>query len=351
LTYEIHWQQENIVDHIRNKQQKMLQHNHTNSDDLISTVIRVLPNQAYSIFVRAYSKNGTYSESESVYLSSYPEPSSIVLNSTTSTSMIIMWHQPENVTWSVIEYGDPESLEAVNVTNLLLKDEFNNKFYQIDQLEPKTKYNFSMLLKYVNTDKVYRWSPPKKIEFETKCDVPSPPGKPTVTRVELTEVVEISWNPSKDNGAKIAFYVLESKRVANRAEYEKELSLRTKRSADYNEVEDGQNDEVITELPPDEDHEKDEKWTEKYIGSDAHCTIKMDKIDLVIFRVKANNSYGFSAYSAISDFNATFYNNGATISKEKSNVLLLMISLPITIIFLGIIFVCTILSEFFLIFF
>ena len=350
LTYEINWQQENIVDHIRNKQQQMLHHNNTNSDELISTVIKVLPNQTYSIFVRAYSKNGTFSESESVYLSSYPEPPPIVRNNTTSTSMIIMWKQPENVSSFAIVYSDQESLEPKNVSTLLLQDESNNKFFQIDQLEPKTKYNFTMLLKYVNSDKTYRWSPTTKIEFETKCDVPSPPGRPFVKRV--TEIIsKISWTPSKDNGAQIEFYVLESRRVSNLDEYEKENSLRTKRAAVSTEFDDEQSDaehEAVTEPPFDVDHEQDEKWTERYAGSESHYLANIEGIDKYIFRVKANNSYGFSVYSLISDFaNSTYpLTENTTLSSDKPNILLLMISVPITIILLGVIFVCTILSEF-----
>lgn len=358
ITYEIHWQQENMVEHIRNKQQKTLPplqnlDRNRDSDELITTMIKVLPNQSYSIHVRAYSKNQTFSESEIVNVISFPEPLHIKLNSTTPTSMIIMWNSPENVSSFAIQFTKQDSSDIVNVTNFLLQDVDNNKFYQVDDLEPKTKYNFSLLLTYINSNRTYRWSPPMdRIEFETLGDVPSCPGKPIVEHVTET-VYKVTWNASKDNGAPITEYVLESKRVFNLAEFEKEKDSRSKRSVgDSNDVNSDHNEidyEQITEMPNEVDEKPEEKWVVKYRGAESHWIVTdLTSIDQYIFRVSALNSYGMSDHSPISEFlNSTFKfsDQSNAINSEKSNVWLLMVSLPISIILLGIFLVCSILSE------
>lgn len=353
ISYEIHWQQENMVEHIRNKQQRTLPPQDVSNitDDLISTIIKVSPNQSYSIFVRAFSKNQTYSESDSVMVLSYHEPPPIRLYSRTSTSMIVKWNKPENIVSSNIQFSKVDSNETFNVSKLDTTDEEHFEYYLVDSLEPKTKYNFSILLGYMNSNRTYLWAPGEKIEFETFGDVPSSPGKPLVQYVKET-VYKVSWNASRDNGAPIIKYILESKRVANQAEYDEEKNSRYKRSVESNDVSMDNNevdiDEEPTEIPPDTDPE--EKWKLQYNGTESHSIITdLNPIDHFIFRVKAVNSYGSSLYSSISDFiNSTSLISSPSNNSngEKSNLPLLLISLPISIFILGIFLVCSILSKF-----
>lgn len=360
IKYEIHWQQENTEEHITKKQAKILSTPQDKSrkgfsDEAIKITMKVLPNQSYSIFVRAYSKSQVFSESENVTVVSYPEPQPIKMNSTTPTSMIIMWHQAENVTSFGIQYTKSDSSEIINATNCIVEDKFNNKFFQVDNLEPKTKYNFSLVIIYVNSNRTYRWVPTEKIEFETLGDVPSPPGKPIVEHVQGT-VYKVTWNASKDNGAPVTDYILESKRIYNFAEFEKEKEYRSKRSVgDSNDVTSDHNDidhEEVTEMPNEVDDKPEEKWTEKHRGPETHWIIPdLSPIDQYIFRVSAINSYGVSFHSPISDFlNATMKLNelgsSNTINSEKSNMWLLMVSLPISFVLLGLLLVCAICGEF-----
>lgn len=358
VTYEIHWQQEHMVELIRNKQQRTLPPSQDSSksrvsDELISTIIKVLSNQSYSIFVRAYSKNQTYSESEIVTVISYPEPQNIQLNSTTPTSMIIMFCKPQNVSSFTIQFTKQEAHEVVNVTSFLVQDESENRFYQVDDLEPKTKYNFSLLLTFVNSNRTYRWTSQEKIEFETLGDVPSFPGKPIVEHVTET-VYKVMWNASKDNGAPITEYILESKRVYNIAEFEKEKEQRYKRSVgasnDVNQDHSEIDPDEATEIPNEVEEKPEEKWTVKYRGAESHWIVTdLLSIDQYIFRVRAINSYGVSAFSPISDFlNSTFKHSDLsdTVNGERSNVWLVMILLPISLVILVMILVCAILSKF-----
>lgn len=358
VTYEIHWLQENMVEHIRNKKQQTISpaRDKSVSEELITTVIKVQPSQAYSIHVRAYSKNQTYSESDSVTVVSYPEPQPITMNNTTSTSMIIMWNPPENVSSFAIQLSKQDSSDVVNVTNLIEEDNYNNKFYHVDNLEPKTKYTFTLSLRYINSNRTYRWSPTPRIEFETKCDAPSSPGKPVVEFVTET-VFKVSWNASKDNGAPILKYVLESKRIATIDEFEKEKTLRHKRSVgDSNDISQDHNDvdsDAGTEIPSEVEEKQEEKkveemWTEVCNGTESHCIVTdLNPINQFIFRVSAINSYGTSVYSPESDLlNTTFKVPEQPIVDSRSNFWVLMISLPISIILLGVFLVCSIMSKF-----
>lgn len=366
ITYEIHWQQESIaVNHIKNNQQQLLSRSDDKnrsriSDELISTIIKVLPNQLYSILIRAYSKNQTYSESGSVHVVSYPEPQPINDTNKTSTSMIIMWSPPKNVNSHIIQYKRQDSNNTLNATNLVQKDDSGNCFYHIDGLEPKTKYIFSLMLIYSNSNRTYRWEPSRKMEIETFGDRPSAPGKPIVL-CPADNVYKVTWNASKDNGAPITAYILEVKKVSNVAEYDKaEKESRFKRSVgDSNDVSKDHNeidlDEAHTEMPNEveklEDHDLDEKpeeekWIEKYRGIETHWIVtELKSIDQYIFRVSSINSYGTGPHSPISDFlNATIKYSPGTISTDKSSFWLL-ISLPISVILLGMFLVCAIMSK------
>lgn len=352
VTYEIHWQQENMVEHIRNKQQQLLQaQNKSDVDEVVTAIIRVLPNQSYSIFVRAYSTNHTFSESETIQVVSYPEPQPIRLNNTTSTSMIIAWSPPENVSSFAIQFIKQDSSELLNVTNFLVQDDANNRFYQVDSLEPKTKYIFSLMLTYVSSNRTYHWSPQQKIEFETDGDVPSTPERPIVEYV-TENVIKVIWNASKDNGAPITEYMLESMRVGNAAEFSKEKETRNRRSVgDTNDITQDHNEidleDVQTEIPNEVDEKPEEKWTVRYRGALLHWIVTdLKPIDQYIFRVKAINSYGASAYSPISEFlNSTFKHTLDEAKSERSSLWLVMISIPISVILLGIFLVCSILSK------
>ena len=138
------------------------------------------------------------------------------------------------------------------------------------------------------------------------------------------------------------------------AELEKDNEIRPKRSvSDVNDVNMDHNEvdsELVTEPPIEPFDDPEEKWTEKYRGADVHVIItEIEHIDYYVFRVSAWNSYGVSAYSSVSDFlNKTARAMDATgaANSERTNVLWLMVSIPISIILLGIFLVCAILSKF-----
>ncbi|XP_070506789.1 protein sevenless isoform X5 [Chironomus tepperi] len=346
LTYHIHWETEHHKEQTRNNQQKQVsdlseRNDNSISDEYLSTIIKVSPNQQYKIWVRANSKNDTFSESEKIYVLSYPEPQPIKLMSNTSTSMIVQWIPPDNVSHFDIQYSRQDSYDDVhNVTNSLSPEHPNS--FLVDSLEPKTKYNFSISIRYINSNRTYRWLPPQKIEFETDGDVPSAPGKPVIEFFK-DNVYKIVWNASKENGAPIIEYVLESKKIFNPQEY---LEKRARRSVDdSNDInQEAVEHEDTTDMIPHEydDINLQEKWTVAYNGVDTHyIATELEQIDQHVFRVKGRNSYGWGHYSQLSDLvNSTQINIGRFangVKAESSNFLMLLLSLLLAFL---VIFMC-----------
>lgn len=60
------------------------------------------PNHAYSVWVRAYSSNQTFSESKVVNIQTFPEPKNITLRNKTPYTLEITWSEPLHVTRFVL---------------------------------------------------------------------------------------------------------------------------------------------------------------------------------------------------------------------------------------------------------
>lgn len=351
LTYHIHWETEHHKEQTRNNQQKQVsdlseRNDNSISDEYLSTIIKVAPNQLYKIWVRANSKNDTYSESEKIYVLSYPEPQVIKLSSITPTSMIIEWNPPENISQFEIQYSKQDEYDDIhNVTDPLRP---HPNYFHIENLEPKTKYNFSISIKYVNSNRTYHWIPQQKIEFETHGDVPTAPGKPVIEFFK-DNVYKIVWNASKENGAAIIEYALESKKNYTEEWDEK----RSKRSVDdSNDVnQDISFHDDITEIPTDIINYKNQDWTLCYNGVDTHyIATELEQIDQHIFRVRARNSYGWGPFSQPSEVvNSTQINIGRFpngIKAESSNFLMLLMSLLFTFLVIFMCVTCSIVGKF-----
>lgn len=347
LTYDIHWQTENMRDNTKNKKQKHVNKTSSNEiinfDEIITEIIDVEPDQMYTIWVEASSAINKTSISNSVNVQSYSEPLLIKLNSTSPNSMIIKWKAPKNISSYQIQYSQIDSSEIFNVTDELPEhDEIGYNYFNVTNLEPKTKYNFSINIKFINIDtRSYRWPVDKIALFETVADRPSKPGKPQIEYV-ADSVYKIAWNASKDNGDQIKKYVLESKRIYSNSI----LGIREKRSIDSN-IE-GDVDEV-TDMPNEIDEKSDEKWTEKFSGLSLHSIIRgLTPINEFIFRVKACNELGCSEYSDESEiFNSSLLQDQTGgLLKEAGGIWKLIIFLPISLVAIVVVFVCLILRKF-----
>lgn len=355
ISYEIHWETENHEEKLTNRQQKIVNtsdsNNSTDTEDTIdkpiTTIIKVLPKQNYKISVRAYSKNDTFSESENVFVLSYPEPKSIHLNSTSPTSMIIEWERPENMQSYAIQYTKQDVYNTVYSINQTISIEHEN-FFHIEGLEPKTKYNFSIIIKYVNSNRTYKWMPQYKIEFETLGDRPSVPDKPVIKKRQNN--IYIEWNVSRDNGAAIDEYLLETLRIGSDQEKSPGKESKHKRSIDeLNDVSNENHNDIeeeVTDIPSEVNEKIKEEWKEIHRGPHNHYIYTNNDIEFYIFRVKAHNSYGWSDFSLSSDpvNNMTFEGSGNLSRAEFNNFWITIITTLIGIIFFCLI--CLILGEY-----
>jgi hypothetical protein len=262
--------------------------------------------------------------------------------------MIIHWERPENVLNFEIQFTKQDAYSDVHKTNKSIEPEKPSHF-RIEGLEPKTKYNFSIVLKYVNSNRTYRWTPPHKIEFETLGDRPSPPNKPTVRKSHNTIYVE--WNKPRENGADITEYILESMKVSS-SEHSAAKESRHKRSVeesnDINHENHNEIEQDVTEPPVVVDVEKpkvETEWKQIYKGFHAQYIYSGHDIEDQIFRVKALNEYGWSDYSASSEPVNNMILEDLSRAEAGMNRLWMLVMILTTMVLIFACLMCTIWGE------
>lgn len=130
--------------------------------------------------------------------------------------------------------------------------------------------------------------------------------------------LQVSWQPSRENGATILEYSLEAQQIR--------VSNRVSRSADDAVLSDSSTvtNFIHKPLEVDEPTIPDTEWRVHYNGTDSYWIIKdLQPIDYA-FRCRSRNSYGWSAYSAISE-----PINGPYVSAERQNYLMAAVCVPI----------------------
>ncbi|XP_049298477.1 protein sevenless isoform X2 [Anopheles funestus] len=286
--YEI-WRAE--TDEHKNRQQQLVTDFKMDDTFMTAAIVRLQPNQTYIIWVRAYSNFHAYSDSEKFQIQTFPEPSDIQLLSLNSTGIRLRWIPPANCRKYRIQYSIAGQNSWTTMYDSMSPTVWYNYHYELNELLPKTKYQFTILLYYPYREEPYLWPSDREILFETMADKPAAPGRPTVTKLRQ-DVYKVSWEPAKDNGAIIEEYALEalvtqSKRAARLVmppEEENALVVGTNGSNDTGSV-----TEVET---------YDEHWSQVYNGTDVYWIIpERHAIQSNLFRVRARNSYGWGPYS------------------------------------------------------
>lgn len=247
---------------------------------------RLHPNQTYSVWVRAYSSNETFSETHVVNIETFPEPEDITLLNITPYSLDISWQAPAHVSRYLINYKSTSAnnqtwVPAFDSSSLIdTLDEAKN--LTVAALSPKIQYQFVMFLYYEKRADAYIWPRDMPFIYETLGDAPSTPGQPMVKHVS-GEAYQVIWDPSKDNGAFIDEYVLEG--------------LQRRREVPVTEGPEGVEKSLVVEEDPD-----NKDWAMYYNGTSTYwITSTVKNIHLYGFRVRAHNSYGWSNYSAESE--------------------------------------------------
>ncbi|KAJ8921659.1 hypothetical protein NQ315_010568, partial [Exocentrus adspersus] len=286
--YEIHWQTEGSLSGVRQKGEQPVYDSSSDNEQPIATLLhKLLPNETYTIWVRAYSEtNESYSESQRVEITTYPEPERLILTNRTAYDMKISWKVIAHIKNYSAEYAplisaDWDEIDLVEAKNDVVHMDLEN-------LKPKTMFT-----------------------FETFGDRPSPPGIPIIQYVK-PNVYRVWWEASRDNGAPIELYKLEGKIL---------ISYRNKRST--NRTRPWFNTSPSIEL-------QDPEWEMLYNGTDSSWIIDgLDEQHKYAFRVSALNSYGWSDTSEES--NEFDLNEAARMAEKQNPMKLILIATMVPI--------------------
>jgi proto-oncogene tyrosine-protein kinase ROS len=336
IRYEVHWQTENIRSNLKNKQQQLvsgkfdfwtavqsfcricftgvsfffftdyepIEKNSLKKPRSMS-LDKLLPSHSYTVSVRAYTSDSTYSESDTVEVKTFPEPNNITKMEETPQSMVIQWHPDEHISKYIVQYAMAGSPIWKTVFDSAQKtqqsDNYNDGKYSIRDLQPKTQYRFVILLYYAKRIQPYIWPSDSRFEFETLGDHPTAPGKPVIKLLK-ENTYQVLWEPAKENGAQIDEYNLE----VRKQQQPSVVRAMQRRSAPSNIIEMQDEDytkmENVTEL---EDYHNagseitDHDWHIYYNGTDPFTVIqKLTPINDYAFKVRARNSYGWGPYSS-----------------------------------------------------
>lgn len=222
--------------------------------------------------------------------------------------------------------------------------------YTIENLEPKTRYKFSILLYFYKRDTPYTWPQDSRFVFETLGDRPSAPGQPKINNVR-EKVYKVVWEPAKENGATILEYSLEAwKRTPfrriQRSILDENINSTVDQPAfpDIQTINDRYTKNVQTELASiPELIVPAENWTVHYNGTDTYWIVVGDEpIADLSFRVRARNLYGWGIYSNESDAIQT---SNEQVSGQR-DLLLIVVAIPVLIIVFIVVLCCIICGEF-----
>ncbi|XP_043482361.1 proto-oncogene tyrosine-protein kinase ROS isoform X2 [Leptopilina heterotoma] len=299
LYYEIHYTAIKIVNFFRKTTTQVVQCTDNITEgtpkEKEKKVIldHLVPNEEYKISVLAYNPTfrDYYNQSFDQHLKMYPEPSNLTVKQFTR-ALRIFWSPAINLTVNYsLEFSSVSSAEwqIANISKIIN----NTAEFQIIELEPKNSYKFRLNIKYLDSN-IFTWPSDDRFIFETLGDVPSAPGKPTISRLRKS-VYKLNWEPAKPHGSTVIFYRLEG-RIVN----------------DLNNF--GQSHRI-------------NKWKLYYNGTDNCWTIDSELVYRYYFRVQANNVHGFGNWSESSEeIDLTYSNNDLVTSQPTVGSILIMSS-------------------------
>uniref|UniRef100_A0A182N0T5 Tyrosine-protein kinase receptor n=1 Tax=Anopheles dirus TaxID=7168 RepID=A0A182N0T5_9DIPT len=291
-----------------NRQQQRITDYKVNDTHMSMELSGLQPNRTYLIWVQAHSTFQMFRESEKVQIQTFPEPSDIELLSLTSTtvrahSTFQMFRESEKV--QIQTFPEPSDIELLSLTSTTVRLRYSkadqtswkvmndsqakvalwhNHHYELTGLTPKTKYQITFQLYYPHRQEPYEWPRDRRFLYETMADRPAAPGQPVVTRLQQG-LYRVSWEPAEDNGAAIGLYELEV------------LLRQTHRTKRANEPDAAASPTPATPSADPKAH--DAEWRLVYNGPEPYWFIPEQHIAMhsSLFRVRANNSYGWGPYS------------------------------------------------------
>lgn len=292
------------------------------------------PNKLYRISVDAKTSDSTRNQSASIDILTLPDPDEIDVQQKKSESITVHWPTYAKASHYLM-YCRPLNSDArsavviLNSTNLLQplpNVTRNGNVSTVLGLRPKTQYVFWVLLYFENRTDPYKWPPSDRFVFETLSDKPKSPGKPKIRHLQ-NDVFKIDWAAAENNGSPITNYKLEGLRSR--------VATRTSRST--NTTQGNYTLQIVEEVEPQAD-----KWTPYYEGNETYWISKdLTPISAYLFRVKAQNAYGWGNYSELSE-----RVNDTLVSPENRAFYLLAVAGPFLMTFLVVVFCCILCGEF-----
>ncbi|XP_072751260.1 proto-oncogene tyrosine-protein kinase ROS isoform X2 [Anoplolepis gracilipes] len=301
--YEVHWRLLPSMNEGRqNGEQPVKEPQRTEDGRFLAMLTPFKAGHNYLIYVRVYPVNFSdlYNETLTKTIRMYSEPNNLTVSGISVNSMNISWIPSVNLTIGyILEYKDV----AMNMWQIADSFELNQYkvTYYIRGLQPRTLYKFRLILKYPVYKENFIWPEDGRFTFQTLGDVPSAPGKPTITRLR-NSVYQLNWEPAQAHGSQITLYRLEG---------------------------------LITDdnYKPDNEVDENENWNLYYNGTDNYWIITGD-IDqkYIKFRVRARNAYGFGAWSESSSIIDLTESTGGLINITTQQHLPLMLGLIVIVI-------------------
>lgn len=186
--YEVHWETQNAIDRVKNRQQQFVFEQERfqpgNDSTIKMNITKLLPSQPYKIWVRAYTSNSTYNESNPVQIETISEPDDITLTDRSPYDLHLHWMVHKNISKYILEYQAIGGSSApIRIAEDLLWKNNSDIGIHVDNLQPKTQYKFSILLYFLQRDVAYIWPSDSRFVFETMGDRPTPPGQPIISHL------------------------------------------------------------------------------------------------------------------------------------------------------------------------
>lgn len=195
--YEVHWETQNAIDRVKNRQQQFAFDQERflpgNDAPISMNITKLLPRQPYKVWVRAYTSNSTFNESNPVHIETISEPGDIILTDRSPYTLDLHWMVHKNISKYILEYQAIGSNEPVRIEEDLLWKNNSDIAIHVENLQPKTQYKFSILLYFLKRDVAYTWPSDSRFVFETMGDRPSSPGRPVISHVS-GEVFKVIYN-------------------------------------------------------------------------------------------------------------------------------------------------------------
>ncbi|XP_008552558.1 proto-oncogene tyrosine-protein kinase ROS isoform X3 [Microplitis demolitor] len=315
VRYEIHWRTLRLVNGERPKGEKLIKNLIKSADGRFMELLKpLLPGQDYLVDVRAYpaDSNDTYGESEGQVVSMYPEPNNLTNVAASVNTLNVTWEPMANVTINYTLEYTAVGLEKWQVADYFITNKNNKKIeYYIRGLLPRTMYKFRLILRYPNCHDEFIWPPDARFTFQTFGDVPSPPGRPSVTKLR-NSVYQLNWKAAEAHGSQVEMYRLEGKVIDD---------LRD----NHDDSEDNANENR---------NKDDEGWKIFYTGVDNYWIIVGEMNQKYIFRVQARNAYGFGEWSQVSAIVDLTDTVSTTMAGQQHLGLILGLSVPVITIVL-----------------